>query len=436
MCETSSVAAMAPIATYVFLDLGTTGLDTESNEITELSMVAVDRQQFLDSISQEIPEIPKFVNKLTRCFKPETRKISYPARADGTGGFTEEMLQGELPLNESCFHLIDKFLCSLARPVCIIAHYGFQSDYLILKRYFTKLQVQFSSELVCVDSHQMCYDILEEKKEEKYIEEYFEQYPLTLGNSSRPINRGRDIYRDATFELIRQLIPKILKIIRTLHPSLSSCNPLPKQDASNLGNSSKLSNNSVTSSSGNSLLPSCNPLPGQDASYLCNSTIPTCNPVPGQDASNAGNSSIPSSNPLPGQDASNISNSSIPLCDPVSGQDTSDDFNEITELKLQLRKLLTANRRRFEKDDKRAKRQYPWGPEQNMPGVSYGLPETYTRVFKRKPRDAHKAEVDCILMLEIAVELGQDFLDWVDDETNQLPFPSLTKEVIREENRE
>ncbi|XP_063384416.1 uncharacterized protein LOC134670537 [Cydia fagiglandana] len=355
MCKISSVAAMAPIATYVFLDLGTTSKYADSNEITELSMVAVDRQQFLDSISQENPEIPKFLNKLTRCFKPETQKISYTARADGTGGFTEEMLQGELSLNESCFHLIDTFLYSLAKPVCIIAHYGFQSDYIILKRYFTKLQVKFSSELVCVDTHQAFYDILEEKRDEKYVEEYLEQLGLIPANSSKPINRERDIIRDAAFEE-RPGIRKILETMRNDNPSLSSCNPLP-----------------------------------------------------GQDALNPGNSSMPSITPLPGQDALNAF---------------------ITELKEGLRRFLKNHRRKYErKDKKRAKRQYPWGPEINMPGVSYELPETYTRVFKRKPRDAHKAEVDCILMLEIAVKLGQDFVDWVDDETNQLLFPSLTEEI-------
>ncbi|XP_063622961.1 uncharacterized protein LOC134795045 [Cydia splendana] len=324
MCKISSVAVMAPIATYVFLDLGTTGQYADSNEITELSMVAVDRQQFLDSISQEKPEIPKFLNKLTRCFKPETQKISYTARADGTGGFTEEMLQGELPLNESCFHLIDTFLYSLAKPVCIIAHNGFLFDYIILKRYFTKLQVQFSSELVCIDTLQAFYDILEEKRDEKYVEEYLEQHGLIPANSSKPINRERDSCRDAAFETI----PDTLETIRNYH---------------------------------------------------------------------------------------------------LSGQAT---FSEITKVKKSLRIFLKNHRRRYEKkDEKRAKRQYPWGPEINMPSVSYKLTEIYTRVFQRKPRDAHKAEIDCILMLEIAVKLGQDFVDWVDDETNQLPFPSLTEEI-------
>ncbi|XP_047998468.1 uncharacterized protein LOC125235884 [Leguminivora glycinivorella] len=357
---------MAPIATYVFLDLGTTGKKKPIIEITELSMVAVDRQQFLDSISQATPTIPQFLNKLTRCFKPETQEIDYAAKKDGSGGFTKEELKDELPLNENCFELIDNFLYCLARPVCIIAHYAFHSDYLILRRYITKLQVQFSSELVCVDTHQMFYDILEEIHEEECIEEYFKQVASTPG---RPPT-SQDPRVKKVFNSIREFMPQIEHKMR-----ISDRSKLLKQDVSNSGNSA----------------------------------VASCHPVPKQDSSNPGHSS-------------KLSNK------PVSGEERVND----------LREKLKAKRRRFETSPKRATRQYPWGPEGNKPfGVSYKLTEIYTRVFRRPPRDAHKAEIDCMLMLEIAVKkLGRRFVDWIDkddeEESNRLPFPSLAEEIKEE----
>ncbi|XP_063540379.1 three prime repair exonuclease 2-like [Cydia strobilella] len=155
-----SVAIMAPIATYVFLDLGTTGKDPKVDEITELAMVAVNRQHLLDTSDSKSKKL-RVQNKLIRCFKVD-RKMTYYAKSNGRGGFKNEDLQHECYFDKSSFPMIDNFLNTLKKPVCLIAHNGGNFDFPILKRYFTKLGVKFSdANLMYTDTLLAFSDIIE-----------------------------------------------------------------------------------------------------------------------------------------------------------------------------------------------------------------------------------------------------------------------------------
>ncbi|XP_061720951.1 three prime repair exonuclease 2-like [Cydia pomonella] len=155
-----SVAIMAPIATYVFLDLGTTGKDPKVDEITEFAMVAVNRQHLLETSDSRSKKL-RVQNKLIRCFKVD-KKMTYNAKSNGRGGFKNEDLQHECYFDKCCFLMIDNFLNTLKKPVCLIAHNGGNFDFPILKRYFTKLGVKFSdANLMYADTLLAFSDIIE-----------------------------------------------------------------------------------------------------------------------------------------------------------------------------------------------------------------------------------------------------------------------------------
>ncbi|XP_061719132.1 three prime repair exonuclease 2-like [Cydia pomonella] len=57
---------------------------------------------------------------------------------------------------------------------------------------------------------------------------------------------------------------------------------------------------------------------------------------------------------------------------------------------------------------------YPWAKKENRPAKSYKLTNIYERVLKCKPEDAHKGDIDCQLMIRIAVKLAKEFVEWVE----------------------
>ncbi|XP_061721124.1 three-prime repair exonuclease 1-like [Cydia pomonella] len=289
---------MAPIATYVFLDFGTTGKNPKVDEITELCMVAVKRQHLLDTPRSRTT--PRVQHKLLLCFKVD-KQITYVARSDGKGGFTNEDLEHESYFDMTGFQIIDNFLKRLTKPVCLVAHFGRIFDYPLLKRHLTSLNVKFSNkDLWCADTHLAFFDILQPE----------------------PAARAVEVADDA-----------------------------------------------------------------------------------GPSADDAG----PSANDAePSADAGSL-----------SAKNTLDmrTLNETTPRKRQRIEQPNINR------VPAINRPFPWGGRENLPTERYGLEDVYRRVFNREPEDAHKAEADCILMLEIAVELGQRFVDWIDNEINLLRFP-------------
>lgn len=50
---------------------------------------------------------------------------------------------------------------------------------------------------------------------------------------------------------------------------------------------------------------------------------------------------------------------------------------------------------------------------EEKPKESYRLKNIYRRLMKRSPREAHRAENDCLMMLECAVVLSKDFVTWL-----------------------
>lgn len=187
---------MARVATYVFIDLETTGLPAEElnkTKITELSMVAVKRTHLLDTRPGSVPRVQ---HKLTLCFNPRKRISD-----DGTKvtGLCNDLLEHEPVFSLDIFTMIDTFLNVLSKPVCLIAQNGLGFDYPILKNHLEKLKVGFSDELLCADCYHGFYDILEKNKqlleaniEKIRVSEENPVVPLTNGTSTNDITNGVD----------------------------------------------------------------------------------------------------------------------------------------------------------------------------------------------------------------------------------------------------
>ncbi|XP_026494463.2 uncharacterized protein LOC113399532 [Vanessa tameamea] len=149
------------IATYVFLDLETTGLPGQENnktKITELSLVAVKREHVLET---RVGATPRVQHKLTLCFNPG--RMVAPSCSEVTG-LCNELLEYESTFNIDTFTLINTFLKTLTKPVCLIAQNGYRFDFPILKNHLVKLGVSLSDDILCADCYHSFYDILEKKK--------------------------------------------------------------------------------------------------------------------------------------------------------------------------------------------------------------------------------------------------------------------------------
>ncbi|XP_048000887.1 three-prime repair exonuclease 1-like [Leguminivora glycinivorella] len=159
---------MAPIATYVFFDLETTGLPRDEfnkTKITELCMVAVKREHVLYALPGRVPRV---LHKLTRCFNPGKRITEGSSEITGLDNF---LLEHESYFDIRIFNMIDNFLNTLTKPACFITHNGRNFDFPILKRQLDMLNVKFSDDLLCADSLDAFSDILEEKKAETIVVE-------------------------------------------------------------------------------------------------------------------------------------------------------------------------------------------------------------------------------------------------------------------------
>ncbi|XP_063369582.1 three-prime repair exonuclease 1-like [Cydia amplana] len=158
---------MAPIATYVFFDLETTGLPREEfnkTKITELCLVAVKREHILDTLPGHVPRV---LHKLTRCLNPGKRITEGSSELTGLDNF---LLEHESYFDGTIFDMINKFLNTLTKPVCFVTHNGHNFDFPILKRQLDMLNVRFSDDILCADSLDAFSDILEEKKAEMTVE--------------------------------------------------------------------------------------------------------------------------------------------------------------------------------------------------------------------------------------------------------------------------
>ncbi|KAJ8709950.1 hypothetical protein PYW07_009316 [Mythimna separata] len=152
---------MTRVATYVFLDLETTGLpkfELNKTRITELSMVVVSRRHILATRPGCAPRVQ---DKLSMCFNPQ--KFVHPESTAVTG-LDNDLLEHKTPFNMNVFNIINSFLQCAEKPVCLVAQNGLGFDFPILKNHIEKLGVSLPDDILCADSLHAFYDIFKSRE--------------------------------------------------------------------------------------------------------------------------------------------------------------------------------------------------------------------------------------------------------------------------------
>uniref|UniRef100_A0A023F6M6 Putative three prime repair exonuclease 1 n=1 Tax=Triatoma infestans TaxID=30076 RepID=A0A023F6M6_TRIIF len=148
---------MEPIASYVLLDVETTGLQGSHygrTKITEICLIGVIKNHFKVHKKSEINcssvlEIPRVVNKLTICFQPE--KYLSPM-SEKNSGLQNELLEELNPFNSKFCDMLNYFVDILPKPVCLVAHNGIKHDFPLLLAHTKILGKPLPDDVLCADT--------------------------------------------------------------------------------------------------------------------------------------------------------------------------------------------------------------------------------------------------------------------------------------------
>jgi len=150
-----------PIGTFAFFDMEATGLPGKSTRITELSLVAVTRDD-LKQLNKEVMRhnasrvedleaklLPRVVNKLTTCVYPWT---TIPLHVEHITGLSNDNLEKQGRFDTNLVSCLASFLARLHPPVCLVAHNGFKFDFPLLQAELHKVNGSLADDLLCCDS--------------------------------------------------------------------------------------------------------------------------------------------------------------------------------------------------------------------------------------------------------------------------------------------
>ena len=174
---------MSEIKTVVYFDIEATGLKNSGRpRITEVSFVAVNTKDVLESIIEVGSILPRIVNKLTLCVYPMA--IIRPEVSEITG-LDNYNLSGQAPFNRNTGELINSFLGYLPQPICLVAHNGNQYDFPLLKAELEKVGMALPSDTLCADSYLGIKEIFRKREEVKHsqCEKYQEMTSLVAETS-------------------------------------------------------------------------------------------------------------------------------------------------------------------------------------------------------------------------------------------------------------
>ncbi|XP_055940212.1 uncharacterized protein LOC129969597 [Argiope bruennichi] len=146
------IPSIIKVATLVFFDLETTGLAFEigkSNvQITEISMIAIDRKEFEQSTFEDLRDI-RIIRKLCLCTKPRSMVSSSAAAITG---LNNKNLMDQTPFERNAAEAINFFLSHLPKPVCLLAHNGNRYDFPLLKAEFSRLSMFLPPDILIADT--------------------------------------------------------------------------------------------------------------------------------------------------------------------------------------------------------------------------------------------------------------------------------------------
>ena len=153
---------MSKIKTLVYFDIEATGLKSSGRpRISELTLVAVNIEDFLEVSSQmkhHFPEctnriesmLPRVMNKLTVCVYPMSTIRPEVSEITGLDNYN---LSGQSTFDRGTGELINNFLAHLPSPLCLVAHNGDLYDFPLLKAELEKAEITLLSNTLCADSY-------------------------------------------------------------------------------------------------------------------------------------------------------------------------------------------------------------------------------------------------------------------------------------------
>ncbi|KAL5293207.1 TREX2.2 family protein [Megaselia abdita] len=189
--------------------------------ITELTIYAVSKKDFIES---EEKTIPRIVNKLNLVVRPLG---AIDPKAEEITGLSNYALEKESTFTGKTCDMINLFLDHLQKPVCLVAHNGDYFDFKILKDHFRKQEKQILDGLMTVDSIK-AFKFIDAKKEEEAEkaskEDILEPLPelteelLEKDKKEDLLNEDLDLFEqllqsdNMNFQKINETTPKSSKI--------------------------------------------------------------------------------------------------------------------------------------------------------------------------------------------------------------------------------
>lgn len=269
-----------------------------------------------------------------------------------TSGLCNDLLEYETAFNINVFNAINSFLQCLERPMCLIAQNGHSFDFPILKNHFEKLNVCLSDDILCADSLHAFHDIFENDVSKNVCK-------------SDAATDSHDLTKSPCTAVVTNSVDN--RLIDT-NTNMSSNDQIDNQIAD------EMSENYIK------LRPDCIKL-CKDNDQILNALIEEqITPELLKDFYE--NEDLFSQNLIQQQ-------------------------NERTPQNIKQRLPKQTNR------INKVKRKLYWG-DKPKPEISYKLKDVYERVLRRPGVDAHRAENDCIMVMEVSVSIAKEFVEWVD----------------------
>ncbi|XP_078381179.1 three prime repair exonuclease 2-like [Oculina patagonica] len=156
-------------STFIFLDLETTGLQ-KPVEITELSMIAVERIHLIES--SKTKSIPRLLDKFTTCVRPKKEIESY---ASMVTCLSNEDLENKKEFDNELGNIVRSFITRQKQPTCLVAHNGDHFDFNILLSHLQAVEITLPENVYASDSIKAFRKQHKEAKNESNNEEITEE---------------------------------------------------------------------------------------------------------------------------------------------------------------------------------------------------------------------------------------------------------------------
>lgn len=146
LSKRTMIGINSQFSTFIFLDLETTGL-RKPVEITELSMIAVERAHIIDS--SKTKRVPRLLDKLTTCVRT-TKQIE--SQASMVTCISNEDLERKKEFDIELGGVVKSFILRQRQPACLVAHNGDNFDFKILVSHLDAVGITLPKTVYATDS--------------------------------------------------------------------------------------------------------------------------------------------------------------------------------------------------------------------------------------------------------------------------------------------